>query len=107
MEANVVIEAGKACITLRGSFTIEHYHAFKCAVAQLSENDGLEEVSIDFSAVPMIDSTALGMLLLLRERLEGRAIRLFGVRGTVRSVLNITSLDHLFSIDMHRHASCL
>jgi len=56
---------------------------------------------IDLSAVDYVDSSALGMLLLLRERVQGdvQRIRLRGLRGQPRDVLLMAKFDRMFKLD--------
>jgi HptB-dependent secretion and biofilm anti anti-sigma factor len=55
---------------------------------------------IDLSAVEYVDSSALGMLLLLRERVRGDAQRIFlrGVQGQPREVLQMAKFDRMFKL---------
>jgi anti-anti-sigma factor len=56
---------------------------------------------VDFSAVEYVDSSALGMLLLLRERVNGDALRvqLRGLHGQPREVLKMAKFDRMFKLD--------
>ncbi len=56
---------------------------------------------VDLGAVDYVDSSALGMLLLLRERVEGDAerVHLRGVRGQPREVLLMAKFDRMFKLD--------
>ncbi|MBV8658172.1 MAG: anti-anti-sigma factor, partial [Burkholderiales bacterium] len=48
--------------------------------------------------VDYMDSAALGMLLLLRERFGDRPIILAHARGTVRAVIDVANFDRLFQL---------
>lgn len=56
---------------------------------------------IDFAEVDYVDSSALGMLLLLRERVggDGQRVQLHGVRGQPRDVLLMAKFDRMFRLD--------
>jgi len=56
---------------------------------------------VDLSAVDYVDSSALGMLLLLRERVRGDAkrVRLKGVCGQPRDVLLMAKFDRMFTVE--------
>jgi anti-anti-sigma factor len=56
---------------------------------------------VDFTAVDYVDSSALGMLLLLRERVGGDAqrIQLRGLHGQPREVLTMVKFDRMFKLD--------
>jgi anti-anti-sigma factor len=56
---------------------------------------------VDLSAVDYVDSSALGMLLLLRDRVRGDAqrVQLRGLHGQPRAVLVMAKFDRMFKID--------
>ena len=56
---------------------------------------------IDLGGVDYVDSSALGMLLLLRERVGGDSMRvqLRGVRGQPRDVLLMARFDRMFKLE--------
>jgi anti-anti-sigma factor len=56
---------------------------------------------VDLSAVDYVDSSALGMLLLLRDRVRGDAqrIHLRGLHGQPRAVLTMAKFDRMFKMD--------
>jgi HptB-dependent secretion and biofilm anti anti-sigma factor len=56
---------------------------------------------VDLAAVDYVDSSALGMLLLLRERVGGDSMRvqLRGVRGQPRDVLLMARFDRMFKLE--------
>jgi len=56
---------------------------------------------VDFAEVDYVDSSALGMLLLLRERVGGDGLRvqLRGVRGQPRDVLLMAKFDRMFKLE--------
>ena len=56
---------------------------------------------VDLSSVDYVDSSALGMLLLLRERVHGEAQRvvLRGVHGQPREVLAMAKFDRMFKVE--------
>ena len=99
MEATFTLADNKARIVLTGDFTFEGHRAFKEASQQALNNPGVAEVEIDFDGVDYMDSAALGMLLLLRERFGARTIRLTHTRGTVRAVLDVANFSRLFLLD--------
>jgi anti-anti-sigma factor len=55
---------------------------------------------VDFTEVNYVDSSALGMLLLLRERVGGVAhrVQLRGLRGQPLDVLLMAKFDRMFKI---------
>ncbi|WP_184194483.1 STAS domain-containing protein [Chitinimonas taiwanensis] len=99
MQASCSIENGQARIVLAGDFTFEGHQAFKQATQQVLASEGVSLLSVDFDAVDYMDSAALGMLLLLKERFGERPIQLLKSRGTVRAVLDVANFGRLFQLD--------
>lgn len=58
------------------------------------------QITIDFGGGEYIDSAALGMLLLARERAgeQGNTVVLANCRGPVKAVLDIANFQRLFAI---------
>ena len=56
---------------------------------------------IDLGGVDYVDSSALGMLLLLRERVggDGARVQLRSVRGQPRDALLMAKFDRMFKLD--------
>jgi HptB-dependent secretion and biofilm anti anti-sigma factor len=65
----------------------------------LKEAD-VREVEIDFAQVDYVDSSALGMLLMLKEKAQAssKKVTLANCRGTVKQVLDIANFGKLFAI---------
>ena len=55
---------------------------------------------VDFSGVEYVDSSALGMLLLLRDHVkgDGQRVRLRGAHGHPRDVLLMAKFDRMFTL---------
>ncbi|MBV8467175.1 MAG: STAS domain-containing protein [Burkholderiales bacterium] len=98
MEATFSVQDGLARIVLVGDFTFEAHRPFKEASQQALSTAGVTELEIHFDQVDYMDSAALGMLLLLRERFGARPIRLAHTRGTVRAVLDVANFGRLFQL---------
>jgi anti-sigma B factor antagonist len=64
---------------------------------------GASRVAVDLSAVPFMDSSSLGVLVvgLKRLREQGGELALIGVGGSPRKVLSITGMDGVFAIYEH------
>jgi anti-anti-sigma factor len=60
----------------------------------------VRELDLDLGGVDYIDSSALGMLLLLKERADTakKPVALQNCTGTVRQVLEIANFGKIFSI---------
>jgi HptB-dependent secretion and biofilm anti anti-sigma factor len=100
MQASVLMEAGKAVIKLIGRFDFNTHREFRGAYEPLICDAAIHTVIVDLSSVDYLDSSALGMLLMLRDKLGGanKEIALMGVRGNVKQVLDIANFGKLFPI---------
>jgi len=63
-------------------------------------DDGARRVIVDFSAVDHLSSTALGMLITVRQSISAvdGTIRLCSIRDEIYQVFRITGLDKLFTV---------
>lgn len=100
MQANVIKEAGQAIIKLNGRFDFNTHRDFRSAYEPLLGDTDVKSVAVDFSSVDYLDSSALGMLLMLRDKMGGanKEVALSGVRGNVKQVLDIANFGKLFLI---------
>jgi len=86
-------------ITVTGRFDFSCHQEFRAAYGK---NDPLKShYTIDLSGADYIDSSALGMLLVLRERSGGdnSNIRIIGFNQSVGEILRIAGFGHLFQMD--------
>jgi HptB-dependent secretion and biofilm anti anti-sigma factor len=100
MNANVMAKDGKAVIRLSGRFDFTVHREFREAVNQAMVPPDVREVQVDLGNVAYLDSSALGMLLMLRDkaRAANRAVTLSNCRGSVKQVLDIANFSKLFPI---------
>ena len=87
-------------IQLRGRFDLTAHRVFKASYEIPLTQSEVEELQIDMSGVEYLDSSALGMLLILKERAGARNKRLALVKcaGAVRRILDIANFGKLFQI---------
>ena len=85
---------------LIGSFDFNLHREFRQASQELLDNSEVQEIEIDFDQVPFLDSSALGMLLLLKERAAGlkKTMTLINCREAVMQVFHIASFNKMFTI---------
>lgn len=78
------------------SFDVSQYEEFKSICEKFKSDDNRYE--IDFSETQYMDSSALGMLLLLREQVQGdkKRVLLTNVSGTALKILEIAQFNQLF-----------
>ena len=100
MQATITKDAAKAIIKLNGRFDFNTHREFRSAYEPLVADASVRSVVVDFSGVDYLDSSALGMLLMLRDKLGGanKEVALVGVRGNVKQVLDIANFAKLFQI---------
>lgn len=100
MNVNVNQENGKARLALKGRFDFTCHRGFKQAYEDAFAGQGVSEVVVDMREVEYLDSSALGMLLLLRDKGKamGKPVSLANCAGTVRDVLRVANFDKLFAL---------
>ena len=81
-------------IRVKGNFTCDVHPDFTRAYKSLPPSS-MRKYVIDFSKTDYIDSAALGMLLVLRERAGGDNARivLSGARADVKRILDISGFE--------------
>jgi anti-anti-sigma factor len=100
MHTNIKNEAGMATVELVGRFDFNTHRDFRSAYESLIADAGCKAITVDFSRVDYLDSSALGMLLMLRDKMggAGKEVVLTGVQGNVKQVLEIANFSKLFRI---------
>jgi anti-anti-sigma factor len=101
MQISFVIADKVARLSLGGRFDFSAHRDFRERTEQLLQHAGVETVDIDLGAVTYLDSSALGMLLMLRDKAKAaeREIRLSNCSVPVRQVLDVANFQKLFQID--------
>ncbi len=98
MQIKTFNQDGKVRFVLSGSFTFDAYRDFKAEYTPVLDSGEFNELEIDLGGVEYLDSSALGMLLLLKERVGNKPVVLSNARGTVKSVLEIANVHQLFTM---------
>jgi anti-anti-sigma factor len=99
MQTSLINRDGKTVIVLQGRFDFNAHREFRECVEQ-SVKESSSQIEVDLLGVDYLDSSALGMLLMLRDRAKGVAkeVALANARGSVRQVIDIANFGKLFSI---------
>jgi anti-anti-sigma factor len=99
MEYHKHLASGAIKFELSGTFTFADNKSFK-TILDHAEDTSIHQIELDFSAVTFIDSAALGMLLLLRDRCQQthKPIILSRTHGQVDKVMRISRFDQLFTL---------
>lgn len=100
MQATVTKDSTKATLKLNGRFDFNTHRDFRAAYEPLLADNSVKSVAVDFAGVDYLDSSALGMLLMLRDKMSGvsKDVSLIGVQGNVKQVLDIANFGKLFRI---------
>lgn len=100
MHIDTQIGNGRAVLGLEGRFDFSANGEFRRRCDAALQVIHVRELEIDLGHVQYMDSSALGMLLMLRERAEGlrKRVVLSNCRGAVKQVLDITNFAKLFQI---------
>ena len=89
---------GQLTINVDGNFDFSIYKSFRRAYTGI--DGSVKEYVVDLSKAEYMDSSALGMLLLLREYAGGDSanIQLVSPNPDVLKVLNIANFESMFTI---------
>ena len=90
----------KLTIRLPERFGFSFHKTFNATCEPLTKDASLKEVELDFSLVQYLDSSALGMMVLLSKKLSGSSVVLTisGARGTARDIIDMANLSKLYTI---------
>jgi anti-anti-sigma factor len=100
MNASLNTDAETAVIRLTGRFDFSRHREFKNCYEAALKQPSLRRIHVDLNGVDYLDSSALGMLLLLKERADGRAlpVSLLNCRGIVKEILDVANFGTMFSL---------
>lgn len=100
MSVTTSMEDGGRAITIKvsGRFDFSVHPAFRDAYEHLTAT--VEHYRVDLSDASYLDSSALGMLLLLRDHAGGdsASVEILKCNPDVRKILTISNFDQLFDI---------
>ena len=100
MKVSIDHHGSHATLRLAGHFDMEAHMPFHRACRSVLGEEKVRALSLDLSEVDYIDSSALGMLLLLQEKAEKNNIEitLNGCQRLVLRALTIANFHRLFKI---------
>ena len=100
MQVGVMKTDQGVTLRLTGRFDFGTHRDFRAAVDKALLEGGGNLITVDLGAVDYLDSSALGMLLMLRDKagIANMTVSLANCRGNVRQVLDIGNFGKLFSI---------
>lgn len=100
MNINTTTSGTVATIHMSGRFDFNAHRSFKEAYDTVLKQKSITSIEINLAGVDYLDSSALGMLLLLRERAEaeGKSVILVRPNATLLQILDIANFKKLFTI---------
>lgn len=101
MSVQVSLAGNKAVLSVSGRFVFAIHGEFRKCAQEVLDKPQVERIEIDLQHAEYLDSAALGMMLLLRERAaktRKQPIRITGSSGRVRGVLDMCNFDQMFVI---------
>jgi len=96
IEMTVAADGARVTIAVSGKFDFQLYDEFRASYAATAGRGVAYRV--DLSNTDYLDSSALGMLLLLREHAGGEAsdIEITGASAEIRKILDVANFSRLF-----------
>ncbi len=87
----------ESVIKISGRFDFGEHQAFKTACDAC---DSAQKYTLDLRATEYVDSSALGMLLILRDKVGGdkSRVKILNANSEVKKVLSIANFEKLFTI---------
>ena len=100
MGIDVAVSGVTAIINIVGRFDFNLQRNFKSSYDSILIKEGVSCIDVNLAGVDYLDSSALGMLLMLRERalVAGKTIQLSKPTSSVAQVLEIANFGKLFTI---------
>ncbi|AIB37777.1 MULTISPECIES: STAS domain-containing protein [Pseudomonas] len=98
VESDVSLDGKKLTIVVKGRFDFGSHQTFRDAYERFYKVP--ESYVVDLKETTYMDSSALGMLLLLRDHAGGdqSEVRVVNSNSDVRKILAISNFDKLFDI---------
>ena len=95
---NVQNDNKSATIKISGRFDFSLHNDFRKSYKEVVLTSG--EYVVDLSGTEYLDSSALGMLLLLKEHADSQAssVKLTGFSDEIKEILTIASFDKIFTL---------
>lgn len=100
MDVSVWNNPDKSVIKLAGRFDFNAHRNFREALDKALGQPGAPSIHLDMGEVSYLDSSALGMLLIARDKAKacGKTVSLANTKGSVRQVLDIANFGKLFPL---------
>lgn len=100
MSVNVDLktDSGDLVIKISGRFDFSEHQELRKATEKI--NASVKRVIVDLRMTEYVDSSALGMLLVLRDKIGGdkQNLHIINAKSEVKKILEIASFDKLFTL---------
>lgn len=85
-------------LRLPSRFDYSFHRQFSEMYTPLIESSVCKEIILDFTQVEYLDSSALGMMVLLQKKFStgGRKVRVKGARGATEEILKMANMQKIF-----------
>lgn len=99
MDYNITTTGNETSVRMEGQFTFSDTQKFK-NILDLVTQDKVKSLALNLAGITFIDSSSMGMLLLLRDECQSRNIPLNirSPQGQVEKIFRISKFYDLFSI---------
>ncbi len=99
MSIGTSVSGNELTVQIEGRFDFSAHQEFRDAYEK--SEDSIQDYVIDMGKATYLDSSALGMLLLLRDHAGGdnAKVRITKCNADVKKILTISNFEQLFSID--------
>lgn len=100
MQIQLHIHDGTATLALQGRFGFEDHNEVRATIYPLIQRADIQALCLDMAGITQMDSSSLGMLLLLRERAlaAGKRIRLERISPSAMAILRGVQFGKLFDM---------
>ncbi|MBI4913574.1 MAG: STAS domain-containing protein [Acidobacteria bacterium] len=100
MNTRTSIQGDVGVVTLSGALSFELHQTLKQATHPMLENPAIKVICVELAEVSAMDSSSLGMLLLLREKAlaQGKSVELRKPSPIVLRILEVVQFGRLFDI---------
>jgi anti-anti-sigma factor len=98
MSVSLHLQDGNATLSINGKFTFEVHRDFSELTDRALSQADCKRLDIDLAGVIYLDSSALGMLLLAKDKAHtsGKPLRLVGATGTTLQILQVAKFQGMF-----------
>lgn len=100
MAVQTFVEGSTGRVLLTGAYDFSMQADLRAAVDTVNANQNIDQILLDFGGVDYVDSTGLGILLLIKEKASTahKALTLVNCSNSVKATLDIACFGRIFEI---------